>query len=66
MSRAQVAYIARKIYDVKNKVRSFVLPEDYLNTPPYVPEYNNLYVFLPKAGNWSEVQLWVRGLLGVS
>lgn len=66
MSKNQVAYVARKIYNVKGNINSHVLPEDFLDNPPYIPEYNNLYVFLPKGGDWSKVQAWVEGLLGGS
>lgn len=63
LSRAQVAYVARLAYDARSSVSSHVIPEDLLFNPPYSDEYNNLFVFIPKSGDWSEVHDWVEGVL---
>jgi LCP family protein required for cell wall assembly len=44
---------------IKN-VTQEAFPEDLLKVPPTNPIYNNLYVFIPKAGNgqWEKIQGW--------
>lgn len=51
--------LARKIYDSRNSVKSSTIPEEMLLNPPTSKKYDSLYVFIPKAGDWSEVQKWV-------
>jgi len=60
-----LAVLARRAYQGKNAIESYTIPEDLLYNPPYIPLYNNLYVFIPKAGggNWSEIQNWVKDTL---
>lgn len=52
------AILARRLISNKS-TRSFVLPEDFLENPPISPRYDNQYVFVPKAGDWSEINKWV-------
>jgi len=63
MSPDQEAYMARKIYDSRDDISSYVLPEELLENPPISDKYDNLYVFVPFAGNWSDVQKWILGVL---
>lgn len=63
LSREQMAYVGRLMYDARNEVSSHVIPEEFLFNPPYSDEYNNLYVFVPEGGNWSRVHDWVDGVL---
>lgn len=58
-----LAVLARKAYEDRNDISSYVLGEDYLENPPISPIYNNLYVFIPKGGNWDAVHKYVQGIL---
>lgn len=59
-----LAIVARKIYDSRNSVGSYLIPEELLTNPPISPLYDKQYVFIPKAGNgnWSQINNWVRSL----
>jgi LCP family protein required for cell wall assembly len=50
--------------DVKN-ITQEAFPEDLLKVPSTSPIYNNLYVFIPKAGNgqWEEIQNRFKSIL---
>jgi LCP family protein required for cell wall assembly len=65
LSKGQMAYLARLVYASRDSVTSHTLPEELLFNPPYIEEYNYLYVFLPASGQWSEIQDWVSSVLGV-
>ncbi len=57
--------LARKALDGSKNVSQNLLPEDLLINPPINETYDNLYVFIPKAGNgrWGEIQNWFRTIL---
>jgi len=57
------AILARRLFQTRNQIKSYVLSEDLLINPPIQFKYDNLYVFIPKAGNWKEVQSWVKDIL---
>jgi len=65
LKESQLALVARLLFDSKESVASFVVPQEFLLNPPYSREYRNLYVFLPKKGDWSEVHDWVLGAVGI-
>ena len=52
--------LARKTLGNVSKVNQYPFPENLLIVPPASDIYDNLYVFIPKAGNgnWSELQKW--------
>lgn len=52
--------LARKILEGVDNISQNTFPEDLLVVPPTSKAYDNLYVFIPKAGNgkWEEVQAW--------
>ena len=52
--------LGREALDTSNKVTQLTMPEDLLVVPSNSRPYDNLYVFIPKAGsgNWSEVNKW--------
>lgn len=60
-----LAILARKIYDGRDSIDSYTIPEQILVNPPISPMYDRLYVFIPKAGNgrWNEIQDWVNTVL---
>ena len=51
--------LVRRIFDSRNNVISFVIPESMLITPPISRTYDRQYVLVPKVGNWDEVRSWV-------
>jgi polyisoprenyl-teichoic acid--peptidoglycan teichoic acid transferase len=61
----QAAVIARKIFDSKDNIKSYSIPEDLLVNPPISKTYDNLYVFIPKAGNgnWEEIHKWMVSVI---
>ena len=61
MTKPQLAYIGRLVAN-SGKVSSHTIPLELLENPPYSDEYNNLYVFIPKAGEWSEVHRWLEDI----
>jgi LCP family protein required for cell wall assembly len=47
-------------------IGQFLIPEDLLVNPPASNAYDNLYVFIPKAGNgkWEAIHSWFQEILG--
>lgn len=46
-------------FGVKNSIEANIIPTEFLFKPPVSKRYDNQYVFVPKSGNWSEVQRWI-------
>jgi LCP family protein required for cell wall assembly len=57
------AVLARRLFQTRNQIESHVLSEDLLINPPVQYKYDNLYVFIPEAGDWEEVHSWVENIL---
>lgn len=57
------AILTRRFLSARDAISSHVLPEVLLEQPAYSPKYDNLYVFIPRAGNWNDVHEWVRCIL---
>ena len=57
------AILARRSLSARDSIQSYVLPEDFLERPVYSPIYDNLYVFIPKNEDWSEIHEWVKNIL---
>jgi len=55
--------LARRMLQSRKGMKTYVIPEEFLVNPPESPRYDNLYVFIPKEGDWSEVQEWVEKVL---
>ncbi len=57
--------IARKFYDSRNSITSYVVPEDLLVNIEGSSLYDRQSVFIPKAGNgkWQEINSWVLSVL---
>ncbi|MBI2066068.1 LCP family protein [Candidatus Woesebacteria bacterium] len=53
------AVFVRRVLDAREEINTFVLAEELLENPPVSPRYDNQYVFIPKAGDWSEVHKWI-------
>ena len=52
--------LSRKTFDARGSVDSVVIPEGMLTNPPVSARYDNQYVLIPVAGDWSEIQKWVE------
>jgi LCP family protein required for cell wall assembly len=71
MDPSAAAILARYSFNARGSVKSYVLDQKFLVNPPKSPEYDNLYVFIPKDGDastgsvqdWSKVQEWVKGII---
>lgn len=59
------AILARLVYNNKDSIKSFTIPEDLLVNPPISSKYDMQSVFTPKAGNgkWEDVNDWVATIL---
>lgn len=57
------AILARKTLISKDNISQYILPMEFLVNPPIGSRYDFQYVFIPKAGDWKEVQEWVKGIL---
>lgn len=55
--------LGRRFLQTRNRMKSYLIPEELLVNPPISRTYDNQYVFIPKAGDWQEVQTWLAGLL---
>ena len=53
------AVLVRRALDAREEISTFVLLEELLENPPVSPRYDNQYVFVAKAGDWSEINKWV-------
>jgi len=54
-----LSVLARRFIQSKGNIKSFVLPEEMLINPPKLLRYDNLYVFIPKGGDWFTIHEWV-------
>lgn len=63
ISPAAGAIIARRAIQSKGDVNSYVLDGEFLENPPTSPRYDNLYVFVSIAEDWSEVHEWIEEVL---
>ncbi len=59
LTRDELVILARQFLRARNNVSSYVLPEDLLVVPPKSLKYDNLYVFIPRAQDFSEIHTWV-------
>lgn len=62
LTKPQLAYISRLMYDSRGSIGTYTLPEEFLFNPPYSEEYNNLYVFIPRSGDWGQAHRWVQDI----
>ena len=57
------AIIARRVFQSRNNINSHLLPDEFLENPPKLSRYDNLYVFIPRVEDWLEVHKWVECVL---
>lgn len=65
MDNSTLAIIARKVFDARENIENYSIPEDLLFNPPISNFYDRQYVFIPRAGNgvWSEINSWAQRIL---
>lgn len=71
ITSSEGAVLARKVFNARENLTQHVLPEDFLENPPKMARYDNLYVFIPKNDDpslesdkdWSKVHDWVSCIL---
>jgi LCP family protein required for cell wall assembly len=58
-------FLAREALIGRNDIKQYVLPAGMLTNPPASKLYDNLYVFIPAAGNgdWQELNKWFYRIL---
>ena len=54
--------IAKGLFMGRKNISSYVLGDQFLLHPPISRKYDNQYVFIPKTGNWDEIQTWLESL----
>ena len=57
------AVLARRAFDARDNINSYVLSEDFFVRPPISRLYQNQYVFVPKSGDWKEIHSWINSIL---
>jgi LCP family protein required for cell wall assembly len=64
MGLPQGGILAKLVLNQNKEVSQLLIPGDLLVNPPVSKMYENLYVFIPKAGNgkWEEIQKWFQGI----
>lgn len=63
LTEEAIAILARRVYDARSTLTSHTLPEELLVNPKSTARYDGLYVFVPRASDWSEVHAWVGDIL---
>ena len=56
----RLAIIGRWLVDARDNIASHSIPEEFLYNPPISVKYDRQFVFLPKKGDWSDLQNWVK------
>ncbi len=56
--------IARRVYDSKDSIKSYIIPAELLVNPPVSEKYDMQSVFVPSLGNgkWEELQKWITSI----
>ena len=60
---SSMVVLSKEILNIDGNIRSSVVPEGILINPPESQRYDYQYVFTPKAGDWSELQNWIKSML---
>jgi len=55
--------LGREMLKVDGNIKSSVVPDEILISPPKSQRYDYQYVFVPRAGDWSELQSWIKTIL---
>lgn len=52
--------LTRWVVDSRNNVATHAVPDQFLYDPPTSALYDNQFVYIPRKGDWSDLQNWVR------
>ncbi len=57
--------IARLVYNARNSVGNYLIPQELMINPPISKTYDFQSVYIPEAGNgkWNKINEWVAGVL---
>lgn len=62
IQKQDLGSLVRVLFNSKDSLNSYTIPEDFLIHPPTSRKYDNLYVFIPKDGSWKSFQEWIKSL----
>jgi LCP family protein required for cell wall assembly len=60
LTPSATAILLRKVFNARDTLSSVVINPDLLTSPPITERYDKQYVFIPKAGSWTEIHTWVE------
>lgn len=66
MNISELTVLSRLMYNAKDNIDSYVLPEELLINPPKLVKYDFLYVFVPRNETWTEIHNWINCAIGIS
>ena len=63
MDFSSMLILGKEMLVIDGNIRSSVVPEGMLTSPPKSQKYDYQYVFIPQKGDWSELQSWIKDLI---
>lgn len=58
-----MAILGRLAVNAGKNINQYLIPDDLLVNPPISKKYDQLYVFVPKSGNWGDINDWFKKIL---
>ena len=55
--------LGREMLKVDGNIKSSAVPDEILISPPKSQRYDYQYVFVPRTGDWIELQSWIKTIL---
>jgi len=55
--------LGRELLTFRGNIHSSTIPDGILISPPKNQTYDYQYVFVPRSGNWDEIQKWIKDLI---
>ncbi len=63
MTFPSMLVLGKEMLVIDGNIHSSVVPDGMLISPPKSQKYDYQYVFVPKAGDWGELQNWIKEIL---
>jgi LCP family protein required for cell wall assembly len=63
MDFSSIFVLGKEVLTIDGNIYSSTIPDGMLISPPKSQKYDYQYVFVPKVGDWSELQSWMKGVL---
>lgn len=63
MDFSAMVVLGKEMLEIDGNIQSSTLPEGILISPPENQRYDYQYVFVPKTGDWKELQGWIKSIL---